>query len=517
MSEFYFDEKEALRVEQFFADYLLHVKGRWSGKPFVLLEWQKKIIQNVFGWKNKEGLRKYRTVYIEVPRKQGKSQLCAGLSLYLLLADGEMGGEVYNIAGDRAQAALVFDIAKGMYLKSAKLKNKLEVFKRLMFDHKTMSKYEVLSADADLKHGLNASGIIIDELHVQPNRELVDVMVTSTGARQQPLTIMITTAGYDKNSICWEYHDYAEKIINGKIKDESFYGIIYAAEEKDNWESEETWKKANPSLGKTISLDYLRGEYNKAKEVPSYQNTFRRLHLNQWTSQETRFIEMDKWNKCGSPIDFTTLRNRDCFGGLDLSATTDLSAFVLLFPPTEDDNKYTVLPYFWIPAENMRQRELRDRVPYEQWVREGYIETTEGNVIDYTAIKERIKNLATLYNIKAIAFDPWNATQTTLELAEQDGFNMIEMRQGYASMSAPTKELLKLILSKKINHGNNPVLNYMAECINVTSDPAGNIKPDKTKRTFRIDGIVALIMALDKAHRQQTSTSIYETRGLIAI
>lgn len=399
--------------------------------------------------------------------------------MYLLMADGESGGEVYCAAGDRAQASLVYNTAKEMYESSKKLEGRLEVFKRTMFHEESMSKYEVLSADAPNKHGLNASGIIIDELHVQPNRDLVDVLVTSTGAREQPLTIMITTAGYDRNSICWEYHEYARQVIAGTIKDETFLGVIYAADEKDNWEDEKTWKKANPSLGHTISLEYLRNEFKKAKEIPAYQNTFRRLHLNQWCSQSTRFIDMAFWNASAGVVNKDELQACICYGGLDLASTIDIAAFALVFPPEEEGQPFKVLPFFWIPGDNITEKIRRDKVPYDVWVKQGYIKATPGNVIDYGFIRAEINRLKELYNIQEIAYDPWNATQITLELAEEDGMTMVPLRQGFQSMSAPTKELLKLIVSKQLSHGNNPVLNWMVDNVAVKTDPAGNIKPDK--------------------------------------
>lgn len=496
----------------------MHVKGRWAGKPFTLLKWQKDLIAQLFGWKKTlDNTRKYRTCYIEVPRKNGKSAISSALALYLLMADGESGGEVYCAAGDRAQAAIVYDVAKRMYESSEKLEGQLEVFKRTMYHGESMSKYEVLSADVPGKHGLNASGIIIDELHVQPNRELVDVLVTSTGAREQPLTIMITTAGYDRESICWEYHEYARQVIEGTINDDTFFGTIYAADEKDNWEDEKTWKKANPSLGHTISLEYLRNEFKKAKEIPAYQNTFRRLHLNQWTSQSARFIDMMQWNESYGIVDSAELQGKTCCGGLDLASTIDIAALALVFPPEDPMWEYKVLLFFWIPGDNIREKVRRDRVPYDLWVEQGYIRATPGNVIDYSFIRAEINRLKELYDIQEIAYDPWNATQLTLELSEQDGMTMIPLRQGFQSMSSPTKEFLKLIVSKRLHHGGNPVLTWMADNMSVKTDPAGNIKPCKEKRTQRIDGIVATIMALDRASRNASAGSVYEERGLIAV
>lgn len=513
--EHFYDAEAAERVIKFFR-LLRHTKGEWAGQPFELLDWQKEcIIKPLFGMKRrKDGRRKYRIAYIEIPRKNGKSTLSSGLALYLLMADGEFGAEIYSAAGDREQASIVFNDAKIMLESNPDLSKRAEIYKRAIYIPATNSTYKVLSAEAYTKHGLNAHGIIFDELHVQPNRELWDTLATSIGARKQPLIIAITTAGYDRNSICWEQHEYADKILRGIVNDPSYFAFIAAADEEDDWTSPETWAKANPGYRTTISEDYLRNECEKAKQIPAYQNTFRRLHLNQWTSQDERWLDIKAWDACAGVIDPEELKGRVCYGGLDLASTTDIAAFVLVFPMK--DGTYHILPYFWIPGENMRDRVLRDRVPYDAWVRDGYIEATPGNVIDYRYIRNKIEELYQNYNIKEIAFDRWGAVQLTQELQDA-GLTVIPMGQGYASMSPPTKELLNLVLAKKLNHGGNPVLRWMADNLVVKQDPAGNIKPDKAKSTEKIDGMVALIMAIDRATRNQDDTSVYEERGLLTL
>lgn len=504
--EYWYDEAAAQRVVDFFENYLKHIKGKWAGSKFELMPWQRDdIIRPLFGWMRADGTRKYRTAYIEVSRKNGKSSLCAGLALYLLLADGEQGGEVYSVAVDRGQAAIVFETAKQMLLASPRLAEKAQVYKRSIVVLGTASKYEVLSADVPSKHGLNASGIIFDELHAQPNRELWDTLTTSTGAREQPLVIAITTAGYDRNSICWEQHEYARRVQAGVIDDPSFFSYVAAAEETDDWRSPKTWKKANPSLGITISKEYLETEAKRAMEVPAYQNTFRRLHLNQWTQQESRALDIAAWDASAGMVIPELLKGKACFGGLDLASTTDIAALVLAFP---GEDGYEVLPFFWIPAENMRERELRDRVPYAAWARQGVITLTPGNVIDYSAIRQKINALGTVYNIREIGHDPWNATQVALELAG-DGFRMIPIRQGFQSLSPATKELLRLVMAQKLIHGGNPVLRWMADNLAVKQSPEGNMRPDKDKSMAKIDGIVALIMAIDRATRHQEGGGVW--------
>jgi phage terminase large subunit-like protein len=511
-SEYHFDKRAADVACAFFERLLRHTKGEWAGQPFALQLWQRDdIIRPLFGWKRADGTRKYRRAYIEIPRKNGKSTLSAGIALALLLMDNEPGAEVYSAAADRNQAAIVFDAAKTMVEGSTALARFAEVYRREIRVPKINGIYRVLSADAPTKHGLNAHGVIFDELHAQPNRELWDVLVTSTGARRQPMLVAITTAGYDRNSICWEQHEYARQVSEGLIDDPAFFAYIAAADPGDDWADPVTWAKANPGLGVTVKVDYLAGEVERAKASPAYQNAFRRLHLNQWTSQESRFIDMTAWDACNTPL--PDLSGRACMAGLDLASTTDLAALVLVFPPKRDNEPYWVLPRFYIPAQNMIERVRRDRVPYDVWVRQGLIVATEGNVIDYAAIRQDLAQLGAKYKLQEIAFDPWNATQFATQL-EEDGFVMVQFRQGFASMSGPTKELLRLVLSEDLAHGGNAVLRWMADNLAVRQDPAGNIKPDKAKSTQRIDGMVALVMATGRALSGGESESVYEGQGI---
>jgi phage terminase large subunit-like protein len=515
----YFDEAAADRACEFFERFLVHTKGKWAGRPFELMEWQKEqIIRPLFGWKRKDGNRKYRTAYIEIPRKNGKSTLSAGIALYLLSADGEYGAEVYSAAGDREQARIVFEDCKQMINMVPALKKRLKSFKNTITFAATNSNYKVLSADAETKHGFNASGIIFDELHTQPNRDLWDVLTTSTGAREQPLVVAITTAGYDRNSICWEQHEYARKVRDGLIEDPSFFSFIAAADETDDWTDPVTWQKANPGLGQTIKMEYLQDACFKAQQTPALQNTFRRLHLNQWTSQATRWMDMSVWDATASMVVPENLKGRECYAGLDLASTTDIAAFVLVFPPQGAETSFQVLPFFWIPGDNVKNRIEKDRVPYDVWIRNGFVTATDGNIIHYAAIRKKIEQLSKTYDIKEIAFDRWGAVQLSQELSDA-GMTVIPFGQGFASMSPPTKELLNLVIGKQLAHGGNPVLRWMADNLVVRQDPAGNIKPDKAKSSEKIDGMVALIMGLDRAirHENQKQKSIYTERGLISL
>lgn len=523
MIDFRFDERAALGAERFFERLLRHTKGEWAGQSFVLQEWQRTIVRDVFGWKRPDGTRRYRRVYIEIPRKNGKSTFAAGLALYLLFADGEAGAEVFSAAADRDQAAIVFDQAKLMVENSPALGRYAEVYRRSVVVPSTSSAYRVLSADAPTKHGLNAHGIVFDELHAQPNRDLWDVMTTSMGARRQPLLIAITTAGYDRESICWEQHEYARRVLGGIVDDAETYAFIAAADEGDDWTDEATWRKANPGYDVTVRGAYLAAECARAQQTPAYQNTFRRLHLNQWTQQAERWLDMSAWDACAFEVDEKALEGRVCYGGLDLASTSDVAAFVLVFPGTSDElratseERYEVLPFFWIPRDNMIERARRDRVPYDAWVRDGWMAATEGNVIDLGVICRDIVALGKRFNIREIAFDRWGAVQVSQTLAGA-GFEMVQFGQGFASMATPTKELLRLVLGGNLAHGGQPVLRWMADNMVVTQDPAGNVKPDKKKSREKIDGMVSLIMGLDRALRHGMGPkSVYEGRGIVSL
>lgn len=502
-----------------FINMLKHTKGTWYGQNFNLLPWQKQIITDIFGTVKENGFRQYNTAYIEIPKKQGKSELAAAVALYLLAGDGEWGAEVYGCAADRQQASIVFDVACQMVEQCPALKKRIKPImsqKRLVY-MPLNSFYQVLSAESYTKHGLNVHGVVFDELHAQPNRALFDVMTHGSGdARKQPLFFLITTAGTDRNSICWEVHQKAKDILEGRKHDKSFYPVIYGAEDDDDWSDEKVWYKANPSLGVTVDIDKLYTAYESAKENPAEENLFRQLRLNQWVKQSVRWMPMDAWDKCDFAVDPEELKGRECYGGLDLSSSTDVTAFVLVFPPRNEEDKYIILPYFWIPEDTIELRVRRDHVPYDIWLGKGQVFATEGNVIHYAEIEKFIEDIGEKYHIKEIAFDRWGAVQMTQNL-EGMGFTVVPFGQGYKDMSPPTKELMKLVLEQKIAHGGNVPLRWMMDNVFVRTDPAGNIKMDKEKSTERIDGAVATVMALDRAIRNTKADSVYNERGIIVI
>lgn len=526
-----------------FIESLCHTKGTWAGKPFELIDWQEQIIRDLFGTLKPNGYRQFNTAYIEIPKKQGKSELAAAVALLLTCGDGEERAEVYGCAADRQQAAIVFDVAADMVRMCPALSKRVKILasqKRLIYTP-TNSFYQVLSAEAYSKHGFNIHGVVFDELHTQPNRKLFDVMTKGSGdARMQPLYFLITTAGTDTHSICYETHQKAKDIIEGRKIDPTFYPVIYGADESDDWTDPKVWKKANPSLDITVGIDKVKAACESAKQNPGEENAFRQLRLNQWVKQAVRWMPMEKWDKCAFAVDEDELEGRVCYGGLDLSSTTDITTFVLVFPPSlggaasvprlgdgfatsccpplDEDDKYIILPYFWIPEDNLTLRVNRDHVPYDVWERQGYLQTTEGNVVHYGFIEQFIERLGERFNIREIAFDRWGAVQMVQNL-EGMGFTVVPFGQGFKDMSPPTKELMKLVLEQKIAHGGHPVLRWNMDNIYIRTDPAGNIKADKEKSTEKIDGAVATIMALDRAIRcgNDHGASVYDERGILFI
>ena len=509
----HYDEKKADRAVAFIEN-LKHTKGRWDNQPFWLFPWQERIIRDIFGIVDENGHRQFRTAYIEIGKKNGKSELAAAVALYLLYGDNEPSAEVYGAAADRQQASIVFDVAKRMVEKSPALmkRSKITAASKRIVNYSNAGFYQVLSAEVGTKHGLNVSGLVLDEVHAQPNRNLYDVLTKGSGdSREQPLYFLITTAGTDKESICYELHQKALDILDGRRIDHTFYPVVYGLKDDEDWTDEANWYKANPSLGQTITIERVREMFQEAKENPAEENVFKQLRLNMWVSSLTRFIPEQIYDLGNVPIDRAALEGRDCYAGLDLSSTGDITALVLMFPPRSEEEKYVMLPFFWIPEDTIPLRVRRASVPYDVWRKQGYLMATEGNVIHYGFIEKFIEDLGTHYHILEIAFDRWGATQMSQDL-EGMGFTVVPFGQGYASMSPPTKEFYKLLMEGRIIHGGNPVMKWMSGNVVVDTDPAGNIKCTKAKSPEKIDGIVAAIMALDRCIRHENQTSVYNSR-----
>lgn len=515
MAKFTYDSESADNAIYFIENLITHVKGELANKPFILEEWQKEdIIKPLFGWKRKDGTRRYRKAYIEIPRKNGKSNLCAAIALLLLFIDKEPGAEIYSAAGERNQAGIVFDIAKQMINNNKLLSERAKNYRNsIVLNKDLMSFYQAISADADTKHGYNAHGIIFDELHTQPNRNLWDVLTTSVGARRQPLVVAITTAGFDKNSICWEVHDYACKVRDGVIDDDTFLPVIYAADAEDPIDKEETWKKANPGYGSIVKKEYIQQEAKKAKDQPSYENTFRRLHLNQWTSSDIKWISDDKWTSCEREIQIPI--GTTCWGGLDLATVKDLCAYTMTW---EIDDGLYQKTYYWCPEDT-----VLDNNEYKTWVNQGFMFKTDGNVTDYNFIKSFIMEQAEKYPLASLEYDRFNASQLIIDLTDE-GINCRPFGQGFVSMSAPTKAYEQRILLGSENkpgalfHDGNPVTRWNFDNVMLREDPAGNIKIDKAKSTNKVDGAVSCVMSLGGYMTDESDgLSGYETKDLVLL
>ena len=513
----HYDKAKADRAVKFIEN-LRHTKAKWAGKRFWLLPWQETLVRDIFGTVKEDGTRQFRTAYVEICKKVGKSELAAAIALYLLYADNEPSAEVYGAAADRQQASIVFDVAKRMVeLTPALLKrSKIMGATKRIVNYSNAGIYQVLSADVGNKHGFSVSGLVFDEIHNQPNRNLYDVLTKgSSDARANPLHFIITTAGNDRNSIAFELHTKALDILNGRREDPTFYPVVYGLADDEDWTDEKNWYKVNPSLGYTVEIDRLRDAFREAQQNPADEVTFRWLRLNQWVSSTVAWIPDQIYALGNEAIDMESLKGRECYGGLDLSSSGDITAFVLVFPPHNGKEKYVILPFFWVPQDTIPLRVRRTSVPYDKWQAQGYLMATEGNVIHYGFIETFIDDLGKIYNIKEIAYDRWGAVEMTQAL-EGMGFTVVPFGQGFSSMSPPTKRFYELLMEGKMVHGAHPVLRWMAGNVVVDTDPAGNIKVTKRRSPDKVDGIVAAIMALDRCIRHENTGSVYDDpdRGL---
>ncbi len=527
-----FDADAAQTAVDFFPEFLIHEQGSKGGQPFDLEPWEQNIVATIYGWKRPDGFRRYRLVYIEIPRGNGKSFLCCGFVCLMMYVDDEHGAKIYSAAGTREQAKevfrpVVYNVKENPALSSVSECNVNHII-RYSDRGVPVATYKAISAEAGYQMGGNPHGIIFDELHVQKDRRLWDALHTGKIKRDEPLTIAITTAGFDKHSICYEQRSYAEKVRDGILDDKAareFLPVIYAAEKDDDWTDPAVWRKANPNLGVSIKEEDFAKECARAKESPAYENTFKRLHLNIWTEQETRWLAMDKWDVCGTgddkrPEHFDTVQclmdGRLGFAGLDLAATQDLTS--LVFISQADDGVYDVLPYFWLPEETARERARRDRVPYLQWIDQGYIKTTPGSAMDDETVRRDVNEICSRLRVQTLAIDRNFQGAWLSRVLSEDGIDVAVHGQGFMDMAAPTGELEKLILRQGIRHYGNPVLRWMASNVTVKQDAAGNYKPDKEKSSEKIDGIVSLIMAIGLAIKTgPPQESIYMTRGIRSI
>jgi len=538
----FFDQPAAERALKLIGT-LSHSKGEWANQRLTLEPWEQFIVWSLFGWKRakhprwvieKNGqvedtafARRFRTAYIEIARKNGKSTLGAGIMLILAFADevssGEPGAESYTAATRRDQARIVHGEAVRMVRKSPMWKRNISIYKDNLNRIDMAQKFEPLGADSDTADGLNVHAALLDELHAHKSRDMYDVLETATGARRQPMIIAISTAGTSRQGVCYEKYEYTCRVLDGIVEDDSWFGIIYTLDEKDDWRDESVWIKSNPNLGVSKKWSDMRIKAERARTMNSALNAFMQKELNVWVQGETKWMNMELWRKCGGPLPALELpeflTGRPCYSGLDLSSQSDLTAALHVFTPLSDEEPVYVVCRFWIPEDNLIERCKNDGVPYDAWMRDGYITATPGNIIDYDFILEAFEKDVEQFQVMEIPYDRWNA-EYLRQMLEKRGISIpiFPFGQGYVSMSPPMAELELLVASRKLAHVNNPVLTWMADNLIARSDPAGNIKPDKEKSREKIDGIVALLMGLDRALKNQgEGESVYSTRGIVAI
>lgn len=496
------DLADALYAIRFFL-YLRHSKGEWAGQPVELSPWQQFCVGSVFGWKMQGDagawVRRFRSIYQEVPRKNGKSTMLAGIGLLMLVGDAEPGAEVYTAATKKEQARIIFEEARRMVLASQPLRKRIKVNKLNLSVERTNSKFEPLSADEQTADGLNPSASLIDEFHKHRSRAMLDVLRTATGSRRQPLDWIITTSGDDPMSACGEEHDYAVRILERQVENDAYFVYIATVDKGDEWDDPRTWAKANPNLHVSVKLEDLQHLARQAKDSPASRNAFKRLRLDIWTQDVGRAIDLDVWAKNGiepfTPDFLESLKGRDCALAIDLSSKLDITATVKLFPPVEEGNRWVIVPRFFMPAENLADKEKRDRQPYTRWVEEGWIEATSGNVIDHERVAETVREDGRLYNVLHIPYDPWNATQMASQFLNE-GLPAVEFIQGLRSFTEPTKTFRAMLATGAFNHGFNPVLKWMASNLVVQTDKNENEMPAKKQSRGRIDGMVCIIMGV---------------------
>lgn len=503
----YFDVAAARRAISAIESFK-HTKGRWGSTRLKLSPWQVVwVIAPVFGWLAHDdelgrAVRVIRSVWCEVPRKNGKSTLSSGIGLVLLLADREIGAEVYAAAGSLPQAERVFDDAKRMALTSRAVRGRVEVLRGVIRVPRTGGVFRALSKIAETAHGLNVSGAIVDEVHVHKRRDLIDAIETGTGARDQPLVVYITTADEGtEGSIYDEKHVYTRRCAEGVVSDPGHYGVIWAAEEGDDPFAEETWRKANPGLGASPSLAYMRREANKARSTPSYFPTFCRLSLNRRMRAASRWLPLTVWDANAGAINERNFRYRRAWGGVDLSAVSDLSAWVIAVESRTPGIELDLIARFWLPEERLAELEQQLQVPLGKWVNDGLLTLTEGDAIDYDAIERQIIADCRRLDVQRISYDRMFAGQLVQRVQTKTrGVELVPVAQTYLGMSPGCKELERLLREGRIQHGGNPVLRWNASAVEVYRDGNDNmrpVKPDRNKSSARIDGIAAAVMALD--------------------
>lgn len=537
--------ERAAHALAFFPQFLRLHEGEHAGQPFTLAPWQAFIIGSLFGWLTADGSRRFRTAYIEAGKGNGKTPLLAGVGLYGLVADGEAGAQIYPAAVTREQAGLLFADAKAMAAASPSLAARLEILEHNLADPVSGSFFRPVSSEGRSLDGKRVHMALIDEIHEHPDATVVDKLRAGTKGRRQAIICEITNSGHDRHSVCWQHHEYSLKVLDQVLDNDAWFAYVCALDpcgahaslgvpqegcaDCDDWQAPATWPKANPNLGVSVTEKYLAEQVREAQDLPGKRAIVRRLNFCAWTESEVRWLAPEAWAACGAPVDPEALRGRPCIAGLDLSTKIDLTALVLLFPRDDDDDpasaladgprstrRYDVLCHFWAPAETVAERVRRDRVPYDLWARQGHLELTDGNVIDHRAIRARVLEYASRYDIREVAYDPYSATMLVSDL-QDDGLPCVEVRQGAKSLGEATKQLEVLVRDRGLRHGQHPVLRWCAANVVVELDRNGNYLASKRRSTERIDGISALITALARAMVQGDARSVYESRGVLAV
>jgi phage terminase large subunit-like protein len=500
----YFDREAAIHRLGFYG-YCRHFEGQWAGQVIEPSPWQQFIKWNIYGWMKSDGTRRFRTVYEECARKNGKSTDLATDGIYLAFFDNEPGAQVFTAATKKDQAIIIHRASTRMVKASPSLRRRISIFKNNLNVDTTASKYEPLGEDSKTEDGRNVHAGLLDEYHAHPSGDMYDVLRSGMGARQQPLLYVITTAGFNKFSSCYSEREYAVNVLEGVFEDDSYFAIIFTPDDPEDWTNETQWQMANPNLGVCVSIDDMRDQCRKAKQMPSKQNEFKTKRLNIWTDSQTAWITLAMWQACNAPVDSERLKGRKCFGAFDLSSTKDMTAWVLCFPPLTEEDKFEFLFRLYVPQDDLERLYPQPEVYnwIKTWIRQQYITATPGNVIDYDFIEAQIIEDAKTYDIEQIPYDPYNAAQLVTNLQKED-IELVEFRQGFLTMSPAAKDFETKVMQGLIAHGGNPVIDWMISCTEVATDPAGNIKPvkpDRGKSVKRIDGVVAAIMALSAAVR----------------
>ncbi|PJE80681.1 hypothetical protein CI610_00342 [invertebrate metagenome] len=496
-----------------------HIKGEWAGQPICLTPWQTFIVANLFGWVREDtGLRRFKTGYIEVSRKNGKSTFAAPLGLYMTRFDGEAGSEVYSCATSRDQARIVFDTARDMVRRSD-LRYHMEAFNHSVVHEPTSSSFKPLASDSDTLEGKNTHFGIIDELHAHKNRRVYDVIELSCAARSQPLLLAITTAGDDRTGICYEVRSYLTKVLEGVVEDDSCFGIIYTLDDPSKWKDPSVWVQANPNLGVSVKEEDMRRLCQKAVQTPSAANEFKTKRLDIWCNAETAFFNMERWHSCPVLAPEPRLERLPCFIGLDLSSKLDVTAMVAAF--MDDERHVHLEARFWLPESvidpNLSGKSFHAMTLYKLWSDQGYLTLTPGQIIDYRYIRQEILGYAARYDVQEIAFDPYGATQLAIQIQEEDGLTMVEVSQTVKNMSEAMKETEALVIDGRLHHGSNPMLDWMASNVTARVDKHDNVFPNKDHADNKIDGMVALFMAMNRILVNRDDSSVYDEDDFLVL